>query len=97
MSGSYGRLAPAKFGFAWGLMWAIGLLLMGWSAWLWGYGMAFVALFASVYIGYGPTFLGAVLGAVWGFIDFFIFAWLVALIYNGCHHCCKKSSGESSI
>lgn len=97
MTGNYARLAPGRFGFAWGLIWALGILLIGWAAWLWGYGMLFVRVLGSCYLGYAPTFLGAILGAIWGFVDFFIFAWLVALIYNCCCNKCSKSSTESSV
>lgn len=97
MSGNCARLAPAKFGFAWGLMWGLGVLLMGWASWLWSYGDGFVKLFANCYVGYAPTFLGGLIGGLWGFIDFFIFTWLVALVYNACCKACPKTSGESSV
>lgn len=97
MSGNYVKLAPAKFGFAWGVMWALGILLTALTAWLWGYGLEFVQALSTIYIGYSPTFLGGIIGAIWGFIDFFIFTWLVALIYNCCCSKCKKSVGESSV
>ena len=97
MSGNHTRLAPVKFGFSWGLIWALGILLTGWAAWLWGYGIPLVTVFASVYIGYAPTFWGAIWGAIWGFFDFFIFTWLVALVYNGCCKGCPRSSRESSV
>jgi hypothetical protein len=83
------KLSACKFGFAFGAIWALGVLLLGWSAWLCGYGSAFVALFSSVYLGYAASFLGAIFGALWGFVDFFIFAWLVAIVYNGCK--CPRS------
>jgi len=97
MSGNYGRLAPGKFGFAWGLIWAIAILLTGWTAWLWDYGTPFVQMMGHLYIGYTPTLLGAVWGACWGFVDFFIFTWLVALVYNCCCKGCPRTSGESSV
>lgn len=97
MSGNYARLAPGKFGFAWGLIWALGLLLLGWAAWLWGFAVPFVQMMGHGYVGYAPTFLGAIWGALWGFVDFFIFAWLVALVYNCCCKSCPKTSGESSV
>jgi len=97
MSEKYAKLAAGKFGFAWGLMWAIGVLLTGWSAWLWGYGLEFVQAVGYLYIGYTATFFGSIIGAIWGFVDFFIFAWLVALIYNCCCGKCRKVTKESSI
>jgi hypothetical protein len=35
-----------------------------------------------LYIGYEPTLLGAITGAVWAFVDAFILGVLVAWIYN---------------
>ena len=89
MSEGLNRLSPVKFGFAFGLVWSISMLLLGWSAWLFDYGHAFVSLFASVYVGYGASFVGGVLGALWGLVDVFVFAWVVAVVYNGCK--CPKS------
>lgn len=88
------RFCPGRFGFAFGLIWALGILLMGWAAWLWNYGVDFVNVMGSVYLGFKPTFVGAIIGAIWGFIDLFIFAWLVALVYN-CM-CGRKSEGATS-
>ncbi len=100
-SGNYIRLAPVKFGFAWGIIGALSILLVGWSAWLWAYGLPFVRVMGSVYMGYTATFLGAIWGAIWAFIGSFVTGWLIALIYNDCCRCCchsnSKSSGEPSV
>jgi hypothetical protein len=37
---------------------------------------------ASFYIGFKPTFLGGVIGAIWGFIDGAIGGVIIALVYN---------------
>lgn len=84
------RLAPVSFGFALGILWGLGMLLIGWAGWLWGYGIPWIQVWGSVYLGFGPSFMGGIVGAVWGFIDFFIFGWLIALIYNLCARCVKK-------
>ena len=41
-----------------------------------------VAVLSSVYIGYSPTFVGSITGAVWGFVDGFIGGVLIAWLYN---------------
>ncbi len=92
MSENKQKLSPCGFGFALGLWWGIGMLIVAWFGWWWGYGAAFIATFSSVYIGYAATFWGGVLGLIWGFVDFFIFGALIAWIYNCCSCCCKKSS-----
>ena len=94
MSGNNCKLCAVKFGFELGIIWGLGCFLMGWAGWLFGYGVPVVQLWAHVYIGYSATFLGGILGAIWGFIDFFIFGLLVAWVYNCCCGSCKKSSGK---
>ena len=92
MSGNYCKLCACKFGFALGLIWGLGVLILGWAAWLWGYGTPVVLLWSHVYLGYSATFLGGLWGGLWGLVDFFIFGLLVAWVYNGCLGCCKKTS-----
>lgn len=82
MSEKSHQLHPIKFGIALGSIWGLGWLLLGWTAWLWQYGIPIVNDVSSAYWGYAPTFDGAIYGAVWGFIDFFVFGWLVAKVYN---------------
>ena len=85
------KICPVKFGFAFGLIWGLGMLLIGWADWLWEYGEQFVNTFASVYYGFEPTFWGGIVGFFWGFVDFFIFGFLVFWVYNCCTKCCKHS------
>jgi hypothetical protein len=47
----------------------------------WGNG--FVAAMSSVYIGFRPTFLGGIIGAVWGFFDGAVAGAIIAWVYNG--------------
>lgn len=93
MSKSSSCLSPLRFGFAFGLIWGLGLLLLGWSGWLFAYGLPWIRLMGTVYLGFHPTFIGGIIGAIWGFVDFFIFGLLVALVYNAC--CCAgKGCGK---
>ncbi len=94
MSGNHCRLCPGKFGFALGLIWGLGTLLLGWAGWLWGYGIAVIVIWSHVYLGYSPTFVGGIIGGIWGFVDFFVFGLLVAWIYNCCCGKCKKTATE---
>ncbi|MBT5179564.1 MAG: hypothetical protein HN861_15150, partial [Rhodospirillaceae bacterium] len=44
---------------------------------------------SSMFVGFGPTFVGAISGAVWAFVDGFVAGMLVAWFYNkisGRHH-----------
>lgn len=85
----YFKLHALSFGFAFGVIGAIWMFILGLFA-MKGYGVAYVTLLSSVYPGYSPSILGSVLGAVWGFIGSFVFATLVAALYN-CFLCkCGK-------
>lgn len=84
-----GRLSKLSLGLSLGILWGLTMLIMGWIATCCPYGGDFVSAFGTVYLGYAATFWGAVLGAIWGFFDFFIFGFLIAWIYNLCLCCCK--------
>ena len=65
-----------------GSIWGLSLMSMCWlDAWI-GYGHAFMHVVASVYIGVAPTLLGGFIGLIWGLVDGFVFAWLIAFVYN---------------
>jgi hypothetical protein len=49
---------------------------------MFGWGNALVAALPSLYIGYGPSIVGAIVGAIWAFIDGFVAGPVVAWIYN---------------
>jgi len=57
------------------------IFLLGMAAML-GWGEELVRIIGTFYIGYGPTFLGALIGGVYGFIDGAIAGALIAFIYN---------------
>ena len=82
ISSDTSKLAVATFGLAFGIMWALAMFLLGLMAALNGWGGTIVEVFSSLYIGYGPSFVGSIAGAVWGFVDGFVFAALVAWLYN---------------
>ena len=71
------KAAALAFGISWGLL----IMLTGWLA-ASGWGVDFVEIFASLYIGYSAGFFGGVIGFIWGFVDGAICGALVAAIYN---------------
>ncbi len=81
ISADTSKLAVVTLGLAFGIIWAFGAFVLGLMA-MGGWGVAIVEVLSSVYIGYSPSFVGSVAGAVWGFVDGFIFAALVAWLYN---------------
>jgi len=64
-----------------GAVWGGGVLLLGWAA-AFGWGAMLVEALASLYIGYGASFLGGIIGGLWAFVDGAIAGALIAAIYN---------------
>lgn len=85
------HLHVISFGLAFGITWALGVLLLGFSATFFDWGSNLVSVIGEMYIGYQPTFLGSIIGAIWGFVDLFITGVIIAVIYNFCTKCCGRS------
>ena len=91
MSDTYSKLCACQLGFALGLLWGVSAFFLGLTSMWWGFGSEWVKLLGTMYIGYKATFLGSFIGFLYGFVDFFIFGVLIALIYNYCcsTKCCN--------
>lgn len=92
MSCEKARLHVVSFGLAFGITWALATFLLGLSAWLLGWGTNMVSVMGEMYIGFEPTLLGSIIGAIWGFVDLFITGIVIAFIYNACLKCCGKTN-----
>ncbi|VVB85336.1 Uncharacterised protein [uncultured archaeon] len=57
------------------------MLFVGWAS-IFGWGTKFVDVMSSVYIGFTPSFLGGIIGAVEGFFDGAIGGAIIAFVYN---------------
>ncbi len=64
-----------------GVYWGLAMLVAGWTS-MFGWGMNFVNIMSSIYIGYEPSFIGGVVGGIWGFFDGLIAGAVVAFFYN---------------
>lgn len=64
-----------------GITWALCMLALGWVS-MFGWGYEAMDVVASFYIGYGPTFEGGLIGAVWGFFDGLIGGAVIGWLYN---------------
>ena len=65
-----------------GILWAIGIFLMGIAATVSGWGDSLVNLISSLYIGYSASLAGSIIGAIWALIDGLICGALIAWLYN---------------
>lgn len=68
------------FSLAGGITWALGLFLIAVGSLViesWAQAVTWLGQF---YVGYAPTFVGGLIGAVWGFLDvtvgLYVFLWL---------------------
>lgn len=77
------KLDVKWLGFAFGIVWAVGVLLLGIAA-MNGYAEDMVVLLSSMYMWYAASATGILIGALWAFVDGFIGWALIAWIYNRC-------------
>jgi hypothetical protein len=75
-------LGVISFGFALGLTWAILVFVLGLVATFLGWGVAVAGALSSLYLGYGPTLIGSIAGAVWAFVNGLVAGILIAWFYN---------------
>jgi len=75
-------LDAKSFGLSAGILWALAIFLMGVIATYSSWGQEFVDLMSSIYLGYGASWLGGIIGAVWAFVDVFIAGYLLIWLYN---------------
>lgn len=76
------KLDVKALGLAFGIMWGLGIFLLGLAAMLFGWGNEWVSLFSSGYLGFDATFPGSLIGGIWGFIDGLIGGIVLAWLYN---------------
>lgn len=77
------KIQPVPFGIAFGIIYAVVFLLYGLAAALFGWGTELAEIVGGFYVGFGPTIVGALIGALWGFVVGFVFFALGAWIYDG--------------
>ena len=75
------KLSVKGFALGFGVSWGLMILFIGWAGAL-GWGANLATGLSTLYIGYGPTFPGGIIGAIWGFIDGLIGGAIIALVYN---------------
>lgn len=76
------RLSVRAFALASGITWGACMLFLGWMAAWFGWSTALVLALGSLYIGFSATFVGALIGLVWGFFDGAIGGAILAWLYN---------------
>jgi hypothetical protein len=75
------KCQPLALGVAIGVLWALYVFLAAIFA-MFDWGVPVVEVLASLYIGYAASIGGAVVGAIWAFVDGFIAGVVIAWVYN---------------
>ena len=75
------KLQLVPLGVAFGVLWAVYVFCLGITA-MFNWGGGIVAGLGTLYIGYGPSVLGAIIGAIWAFVDGLVAGAIIAWIYN---------------
>lgn len=75
-------LGVVSFGLALGITAALVVFLIGVTTAFFGWGILVVQVLSTLLIGYEPSFVGAIAGAVWAFVDGFVAGMFLAWLYN---------------
>ncbi|HJO92796.1 MAG TPA: bacteriophage holin [Victivallales bacterium] len=75
------KISVKGLALALGITWGLYMLFLGWVAGF-GWGVELMEGMSSLYIGFSPSFIGGIIGAIWGFFDGAIAGILIAFIYN---------------
>ena len=78
----HATLGVISFGLALGVTSGIFVFVLGVVAAAFGWGIGLAASLSTLFIGFGPTFVGALAGAVWAFVDGLIAGLMIAWFYN---------------
>lgn len=83
-----------SFGVALGAVYALCAFVMALTAAYLNWGTNMVSLMGDFYIGYEASFFGGIIGAIWAFVDGYIFGFLVAWVYNKISQKSAKIQGQ---
>ncbi len=75
-------LGVISFGLAVAVTSAVFTFFLGLMATFFGWGIELAGALSSLYIGFSPTFVGTIAGAVWAFVTGFVAGVMIALLYN---------------
>lgn len=75
-------ISVRKFGLAWGLSFALFFFVFGITSATLGIWTEAVELCSKVYIGFEPSFIGSIKGALWGLVEGTVAGTVIAFIYN---------------
>lgn len=71
-----------NLGLAAGILWGISMFILTIAAVLTGYGTEWLELMGSIYMGYTISWMGSIVGLIYGFLDGFIGLYIFGWLYN---------------
>ena len=75
------KLDARAMALAVGILWSALIFLSAFMA-MFGWAVGLVDVMGGLYIGYQATFIGAIIGAIWAFIDGYVGGLIVVWLYN---------------
>jgi len=76
------KLNIKAFGLTCGILWGLTILLLTFWIVITGSGGSTLGLLHKFYFGYSVSWLGGIVGLIWGFVDGFICGAIFAWLYN---------------
>jgi len=75
-------LNAKKLGIAGGILWGFSMFFLTLANIFFGYGTLFLDLMADVYPGFQVSYVGSLIGLVYGFLDGFVGLYILGWLYN---------------
>lgn len=69
------------FSLSCGITWGLAMLFLAWAS-IFAWGIRDVSVISGLYLGYAPSFLGGIIGCIWGFFDGLIGGFVFSYLYN---------------
>ena len=76
------KLSQKALGLSFGLVWGFTVLLATWWLLITGSSGLTISTLSHFYFGYTFSWLGGIIGLIWGFVDGFIGGVIIAWLYN---------------
>lgn len=76
------KLQPKAFALSLGVVWGLVVFLLTNIGLLRGSLGEHLSRLSIVYIGYSFSFIGSIIGLIWGFVSACLMGWLLAWLYN---------------
>jgi hypothetical protein len=78
----YAKLNPLKLGLAAGIICGLMIFIMTWISMYTGYGLFWLSQWMDIYPGFDLSIKGTFIGLLFGFVDGFIFFFVLGWLYN---------------